>query len=143
MLGGDVKLKYWTSPVAYLRGAGRGAVTWSREDAGWDDVAAAYSKTDVKKNGGYLYADYNFKTRYNLGASYERFQDPDVRTVWNTSVGAFAGLALLEETTAFRLDWNRLTPGTPDRAPDVARGGRTPSPSASSTRWGPHKAHQF
>jgi hypothetical protein len=140
VIGGDVKLKYWTSPNAYVVVQGEG-LHLKREDAGWDEVAAAYTKDAVKKNGGYLYADYNFKIRYNLGASFERYQDPDV-DVWNQAIGVFAGLALMEETTAFRLDWNHLAPGT--------AAGVSPSPDAVNTvtlriiySMGPHKAHQF
>jgi hypothetical protein len=140
VLGGDVKAKLWTSPNAYVVVQGE-VLHLKREDAGWDEVAATYTKDTVKKNGGYAYADYNFKIRYNLGASYERFQDPDV-DVWNQSIGAFAGLALLEETTAFRLDWNHLMPGTPTGSPT--------SPDAVNNvtlriiySMGPHKAHQF
>jgi hypothetical protein len=140
VIGGDVKAKLWTSPVAYVVLQGE-ALHLKRNDAGWDEVAAAYTNTPVKKNGGYFYADYNFKIRYNLGASYERYQDLDA-DAWNQAIGAFAGLALLEETTAFRLDWSHLAPGTTS--------GASTSPDAVNTltmrviySMGPHKAHQF
>ena len=138
--GGDVKLKYWTSPNTYLLVQAE-ALNLNREDAGWDDVAAAYTKTTVKPSGGYLYADYNFNLRYNVGASYERFQEPTTDKTWDQAVGVFAGFALLEETTAFRIDWNLFTPGTP-------AGGTAPDAVNSVTMrviysMGPHKAHQF
>jgi hypothetical protein len=112
-----------------------------QENAGWDDVAVAYTKSTVKPAGGYLYADYNFKTRYNLGASFERFQEPTPDKTWDQAVGVFAGFALLEETTAFRIDWNVFMPGAPT-------GGTTPDAVNSVTlrviySMGPHKAHQF
>ena len=77
--------------------------------------------------------------------SVEGYQDPEAPNVDVTSVGAFAGLALMEETTAFRLDFKRSTrsgtgvPLVPDTADD---------PVQSLTlrvifSMGPHKAHQF
>ena len=138
--GGDAKLKLWTSPNAYLLVQGE-LLHLRRDDAGWDEVAAAYTRTAVRKTGGYLYADYNFRTRYNLGASYERFRDP-AEDATSQALGVYAGLALLEESTAFRIDWNRYQPGTP--------AGASASPDAVNTvtlraifSMGPHKAHQF
>jgi hypothetical protein len=140
VLGGDVKLKLWTSANAYLLVQGE-ALHLDRDDAGWDGSASAYTRTPVRKTGGYLFADYNFKTRYNAGASFERFEDVGA-DAWNQAVGAYVGLALLEETTAFRLDWNRYAPGAP--------AGGSISPEAVHTvtlraiySMGPHKAHQF
>jgi hypothetical protein len=141
VLGGDAKLKYWTSAVGYLLLQGE-VLSLDREEAGWDSVAAAYTQTSVKPFGGYVFADYNFKTRYNVGVSYERFQQPTADKTWDQAFGAFAGLALMEETTAFRIDWNHFTPGTPE--------GVSEAPAAVNTvtlrviySMGPHKAHQF
>jgi hypothetical protein len=96
----------------------------------------------VRPLGGYLYADCNFSPRYDAGLSYERYQQPTLEKTWDQSVGAFAGLALMEETTSFRLEWNRLLPGTP--------AGAAASPKTTDTvtlrviySMGPHKAHQF
>jgi hypothetical protein len=140
VLGGDAKLKLWMSANAYVLVQGE-LLHLDREDAGWDGTAAAYTHATTRTSGGYLYADYNFRTRYNLGASYERFGDPYVDAT-NQAVGAFAGLALLEETTAFRADFVHAMPGTP--------AGTTVTPDAVNTvtvrviySMGPHKAHQF
>jgi hypothetical protein len=101
----------------------------------------AYTTSSVRPTGGYLYADYNWNTRYNAGVSYERFQDPADTGISHASWGLFAGLALLEETTAFRLDWKRLMPGAPAGDPDPD------AVNAVTLRviysMGPHKAHQF
>ena len=140
VLGGDAKLKYWTSASAYLLVQAE-AVSLDREVAGWDSTAAAYASSSATPFGGYLFADYNWSTRYDAGASYERWQDPTPEQTWNQSFGAFAGLALMEETTVFRLDWRYTQPGTPDGAPE-------PDPFHTVTlrvlfSMGPHKAHQF
>jgi hypothetical protein len=140
VVGGDVKLKLWTSANAYLLVQGE-ALGLDREVVAWDSTLAAYAKSSVRPFGGYLYADYNFKIRYNVGASYERFQQPTPDKTWDSAVGAFVGLALLEETTAFRLDWSHFMPGT---AP-----GATEPPALNTVTlriiysMGPHKAHQF
>jgi hypothetical protein len=135
------KLKLWTTATSYLLVQGE-VLKLDREEAGWDSVAAAYTKTTLRPLGGYLYADYNFGPRYDAGLSYERFQQATPDRTWDQAVGAFAGLALMEETTSFRLEWSRLMPGTPP--------GETNAPKAVDTvsirviySMGPHKAHQF
>lgn len=141
VIGGDVKLKYWTSANAYLLVQGE-VLSLDREDAAWEPVSLTYARTAVKPAGGYVYADYNFDTRYNAGASYERFQRPDDGETTDQTFGLFAGLALLEESTAFHVDWNRFMPGTPSGA-----AGAPPSENTVTLRviysMGPHKAHQF
>jgi hypothetical protein len=141
VIGGDAKLKLWRGPQAYVVLQGE-VVRLDREEAGWDEAAATYTTAHVKPIGGYLYADYNWKTRYNAGASYERWQQPTEDKIWDQSFRVFAGLALLEETTAFRIDWEHAQPGTPE--------GESESPDAVNTitlrviySMGPHKAHQF
>ncbi len=138
--GGDVKAKLWNGPRAYLTLQGE-VLSLDREDAGWDSVAAGYTTTHVKPMGGYLFADYNWDARYNLGAGFERWQRADSEKTWDQSFRVFAGLALMEETTAFRLDFERLVPGASLAEPD---------PEAVNTltlrvifSMGPHKAHQF
>jgi hypothetical protein len=141
VLGADAKLKLWTSDNAYLLLQGE-ALHLKREDAGWDPATLSYTKTEVTPTGGYAYADYNFNIRYNLGAGFERFQDSTPDETWNTAFKVFAGYSLLEETTAFRLDWDHFSPGTPtgflEAPPDV---------NTVTLRvifsMGPHKAHQF
>jgi hypothetical protein len=131
--GVDAKAKLWTSPRAYLVLQAE-ALRLDREEATWSPEEG-YAHAGVTPAGGYLYADYNFKIRYNLGASYERYQEPTPEEPWSEAVGAFAGYSLLEETTAFRADVVRFLPAGGD----------------ASTRFtlrvvysmGPHKAHTF
>jgi hypothetical protein len=138
--GGDLKAKLWNSERSYLVVQGE-LVGLDREDAGWDAILGDYIRSSVKPFGGYVYADYNWDVRYNVGASYERYQQPTADKTWDQAMGVFAGFALLEETTAFRLSWERLSPGTPPGGPD---------PEDVHTlilrviySMGPHKAHQF
>ena len=133
--GADVKAKLWTGPRAYLVLQAEG-LQLDREDAGWDPVPLATRKTAVTPMGGYVYADYNWATRYNVGASYEGFQRTTANQEWDQSVGAFAGFSLLEETTAFRADWRRIHSRRRRRR-------RTNSRLRVIFSMGPHKAHQF
>lgn len=140
LFGADAKAKLWNSPMSYLVLQGE-FVSLEREDAGWDETAAAYTSESVTPAGAYLYADYNFRTRYNVGASFERWQTADAEKDWNQSFGVFAGLALMEETTAFRVGWEHFQAATP-------AGGEAPDAVHTFTLrviWsmGPHKAHQF
>jgi hypothetical protein len=140
VLGGDLKVKLWTGPRSYLLLQSE-VLRLDREDAGWEE-GAGYTRTSTTPAGGYLFADYNWDTRYNAGVSYERYQRPDSDETWDAAFGVFAGLALMEETTAFRIGWERFQPG---RLP-----GATEDPEATNQvtlrvifSMGPHKAHQF
>ena len=141
LIGADAKAKLWNSENSYLLLQGE-FVHLDRDLAGWDSLTAAYTLTRVSPAGACLFADYNFATRYNVGASYERWQQATVDRTWDQAFKAFAGFALLEETTAFRLDWDHDMPGSPPGAPST--------PDAIDTvtmrvifSMGPHKAHQF
>jgi hypothetical protein len=133
VLGADAKAKIWTSPRAYLLLQGE-VLALDREIASWTPDGG-YRVSSVTPAGGYVFADYNFALRYNVGGSFERFQaplagEPDVQTL-----GAFAGFALMEETTSLRLDWRRTS--AQDRDPFQTLTFRV------VYSMGPHKAHQF
>jgi hypothetical protein len=140
VLGADAKAKLWRSASSYLLLQGE-YLALDREDAAWDSTSAAYTSTRTRPSGGYLYADWNFSPRTNAGVGYERWQGAGPGGLWNTGLRAFAGLSLMEETTSFRIDVERVLPGTPGGAP-------TPDPIHTVTirvvySMGPHKAHQF
>lgn len=141
VIGGDAKFKLWTGAFSYLILQGE-VLHLDRDDAGWDPTTVAYTTAKAKATGGYFYADYNFKIRYNLGAGFERYQDSTPDKTSNTAFKVFAGYSLLEETTAFRLDWDHFSPGTPTGV-TVA----LPDVNTVTMRvifsMGPHKAHQF
>jgi hypothetical protein len=141
LLGGDAKLKLWTGDTSNLLVQGE-VLRLARDEAGWDSTAIAYTTRRITPTGGYLFANYTWRTRWNAGMSYERYRTTDVLPVTNQAVGAFAGLALMEETTLFRLSVERLLPGR-------AAGGASSPSSVNTVRlgviysMGPHKAHQF
>lgn len=138
VVGFDAKAKLWRSERSYVVLQAE-ALKQTREDAGWD--GAAYTTDEVAPWGWYAFADWNLDPRWNLGASYERWQQDAADPGWNRATGLFAGFALMEETTALRMDWRHeqaaALPGEDD-------------PSAIDTvtlrviwSMGPHKAHQF
>jgi hypothetical protein len=136
-----VKAKLWRSSNSYLILQGE-LFHLERDDAGWDEPTSSYTRTTVSPTGGYVYADYNFGIRYNFGGGYERYQQPTVDEVSDQAYKLWLGYALMEETTAFRFDWDHFSPG---RDP-----GATEDPPSVNTytlrvifSMGPHKAHQF
>ncbi len=135
------KLKLWTAENSYLLVQAE-FLRLDQEDAAWDSSAAAWAVTHSRPAGGYVYADYNFNPRFDAGFSYERYGRPTDPSVHDQAFGAFVGCSLMEETTSFRLDWNRFLPGTSSGDPV--------DPPAVNTltlrvvfSMGPHKAHQF
>ncbi len=136
VVGGDLKGKFWTNANAYLLVQGE-FLALHRETTDW--AANRYTLRDQDRNGFYLFADYNWAQRYNAGASFESFQDV-IKGRDQHAFGAFAGLALMEETTAFRLDYRHTQPAD--------QPGFTPDAIQQLTlrvifSMGPHKAHQF
>ena len=139
--GGDVKAKLWTSLRSYLVLQGE-VLGEDLERAGWDEATGAYVAERVRPWGGYAYADYGFNERYNAGGLVERYQRAEPDEPWDTACKLFVGFALMEETTAFRLDWDHYRPGRP--------AGAAIDPPAVNTvtlrvifSLGPHKAHRF
>lgn len=141
LVGGDAKLKLWTSSSTSLVVQAELLHT-SRDVAGWDSLQAAYSRARVSATGGYAFANLTWNSRYNAGFSYERFQTPDGVHSTDQAFGAFAGLALMEETTWFRLSYEHRLPGRASGEPE--------SPAAIRSlrlgvifSMGPHKPHRF
>ena len=131
--GIDAKAKLWTSSQAYVVIQGEG-LHLERDEANWDP-AAGYVLDTVNPTGGYLYADYNFGIRYNIGAMVEAFEEPTPDKPLTHAYSAFLGYSLLEETTAFRLDWRHVEPEDGESINTVTL--------RALFSLGPHKAHQF
>lgn len=140
--GADLKVKLWTGANAYVLAQGE-YLLLHRDDAGWDGPVAAYTRSKTHVGGGYLFVDYNWARRYNLGGSIESFRRSEASRDEQSSFGLFGGLALMEESTAFRLDWRRVVPPT-DSTPFAVS---PPAENHLTLRviysMGPHKAHQF
>ncbi|MBL0061060.1 MAG: hypothetical protein IPP40_06120 [bacterium] len=134
IMGVDAKAKLRFSPQRVLVLQGE-ALTLDREDATVDEESGAVSTSHVRPIGGYLFADYSIKKRYNIGARMERYQRPDADKAWDQSFGVFAGLALMEETTLFRVNWDHFSPDAEDAVNTFTL--------QVIFSMGPHKPHQF
>jgi len=130
----DAKLKLWPNPVNNLVLQSE-LLALQREQAESDSGAEQTTKSTIHAAGGYIMADYTMRKRYNAGLKYERFQRPEEDHPWDQSADLFAGLALMEETTLFRVVWNRFFP-------DDADAFNTFTLQAVFS-MGPHKPHQF
>ncbi|MCC6477281.1 hypothetical protein IT157_09535 [bacterium] len=125
ILGLDAKAKLWFTPLNVLVLQGE-VLSLRRETSASSDITAT---------GGYLFADYTMKKRYNLGARYEQYQRAEEEKPWDSSVGAFAGLSLMEETTLFRVNWDHFMPDGADAVNTITL--------QLVFSMGPHKPHQF
>jgi hypothetical protein len=137
LYGADAKLKWWFNARDFLMLQAE-VLGMDREDPTVDDQGNV-TVNHMKPFGGYIFGDYTFRKLYNAGLKYERFQRPEQDAngdkPWDASVGAWTGLSLLEETTLFRLNWDRFLP----------KDAQAYNTFTLQALWsmGPHKAHQF
>jgi uncharacterized protein YfiM (DUF2279 family) len=133
VIGLDAKAKLWRTPEAYF--LLQGETLWlDRPEVTWE-TGASYATSPVDAFGGYVYCDYNWARRYNAGVGFERFADPAPGAGRSNGFRAFTGLALFEETTVFRLDWERFDPPGSDPVNTTTL--------RAIFALGPHKAHTF
>jgi hypothetical protein len=134
-IGGlDVKAKLWLSPLNSLVLQGE-AFALDRQSATVDSLSGEIAKSHLRPAGGYLFADYTWHKRWEGGMTYERYQRLEPDKPWDQAYGAFLGFALMEETTLFRLQWNRFVPDGGDAC--------TTYTFQLVFSMGPHKPHQF
>jgi hypothetical protein len=138
ILGIDAKAKLWFSPLDVLVLQAE-FLALDRELASEDSVRGEVSREHTRPVGGYFFADYLRKKRYEAGIKYERYQEPDLEgsgeEPWDQSAGLFAGFALMEETTLFRLNWDRFIPDQGSAFDTYT--------FQIMVSMGPHQAHQF
>lgn len=132
--GADAKAKLWSGPRSHLLLQGE-LLRLDREHAHEHEGGTEVHR--LRPWGGYVFADYAFDTRVDAGLSYERWQRPEEDRTWDQAFGVFAGLALMEETTSFRLGWEHFRPGADG---DAAVNTVTLRVIYS---MGPHRAHRF
>jgi hypothetical protein len=102
-------------------------------------VAAAPSFQDITTSGVYLYADYQFNKIYSIGGRLDWSQSPYSADDKAAGFALFAGFYPVEETTAFRLEYERKSLDIPGSSP------ATINTIALQFMFsmGPHKAHPF
>ncbi len=134
IVGFDAKAKLWFTPQRVLVLQSE-LLSLDYENAVTDDESGEALISHTRPVGGYLFADYTIKKRYDFGARIERYQELDAEKKWNQSVGVFAGLALMEETTMFRINWDHFTPYEGENVNTYTL--------QLVFSMGPHKPHQF
>ncbi|MGA2506552.1 MAG: hypothetical protein ABSF80_03655 [Chitinispirillaceae bacterium] len=129
VFGVDAKAKMALSPLLAITVAGEGIY----KAADLPDSSGAVRRDD--RYGFYGYANAQYRTRYNGGVLYERYQNPADMTKSDWAIKPFIGFAVLEESTLVRLSYERFTPaaGRADNTVEVQL----------LFSMGPHKAHQF
>jgi hypothetical protein len=90
---------------------------------------------DQTRMGFYAMADFRFRAHYNAGALYEQYQTRDDEEMTDRAIKAFAGFALLEESTLLRVFYEHFLP---DGGDAVNRLG-----AQLVFSMGPHKPHRF
>lgn len=141
VFGADAKAKLFRNNTSYIVVQAE-FLRQMLDVAGWDSTAAAYTTQRINSDGGYFYADYNFNLRYNFGGGYERYRRPVADGPSDQAFKVWAGLSLMEETTAFRVDWDHYIPGNPGEVGPGSDPINTVTLRAIFS-MGPHKAHQF
>lgn len=97
--------------------------------------AEALYREDAETRMGLLgFCEYRFRTRWSGGMLYERWE-PDGRGTADQAFRAFAGFAVLEESTSLRLAYERFLPEGGDAADTVIL--------QLLFGMGPHKPHRF
>lgn len=134
LIGADLKAKLKTSALNTLVLQGE-LLSIQREQSVLEPQSDTAPKESVNAVGGYVFADYQLRKRYNAGCKYERYQLPEADKPWEQALGVFAGVALFEETTLFRLNWDRAMPDAGDAVNTVTL--------QAVFSMGPHKPHQF
>jgi hypothetical protein len=101
--------------------------------------ASTSSLGTVTSSGAYIYGDYQFQKIYSLGVRLDWSQAPYSADDRATGFSIFAGFYPVEETTAFRLEYQRQSLNTPGAGSTVVN----TIGLQFMFSMGPHKAHPF
>jgi hypothetical protein len=97
------------------------------------------AEKSILSSGGYLYADYQFMKSYSVGARIDYTEAPYSASDRQAGVALFIGFYPVEETTAFRLQYQHTRHEIPGTEPlDVNM-----VALQFLFSMGPHKAHPF
>ena len=133
LAGGDLKVKFWLPGNSQLVLQGEGAFRRSHEmDSAGIDPAAAVQRGQY---GFYAFADVKFANRWNAGVLYDQAERKTEARETDRTVTAFAGFAVMEESTLIRLAYDIFLPGDGDASHGAAL--------QFLFSMGPHKPHQF
>ena len=130
LLGADAKAKFYLPGSSQLTLQAEGAF---RKSHATDTLTGTVPSES--RNGFYAFADYRYQTQYNGGVLVEQWQREGASSRTDRSVKVFAGYAVLEESTLFRVAYEHFLPD----------GGSAVNTVSAQLLFsmGPHKAHQF
>jgi hypothetical protein len=130
LVGGDLKLKFWLPANSQLVLQAEGAFRRSHAT----DSAFLFP-VQRGQFGGYAFADYRFAIRWNAGALYDQAERRTPEREIDRTVTAFAGFAVMEESTLIRIAYDLFLPDGGDASHGAA--------VQFLFSMGPHKPHQF
>jgi hypothetical protein len=129
--GADIKTRIPFSALTNL--TLQGEYFYNNSDVIVDTTTGSFNVPG--RQGFYAFADLKFWQRCNAGVIYDQYQPPENKDFTNRAIKFFAGYALLEETTLFRLAYEQFMP---EGSPVV----HTYTFQVLFS-MGPHKPHQF
>jgi hypothetical protein len=130
LAGADVKAKFYLGGASQLTLQAEGVLRHSHLA---DTAAGTFAAED--RSGFYGFCDYRWHTQWNGGFLYEQWQREGAADATDRAFRAFAGYAVLEESTLLRLAYERFLPDGGDPVNTVSL--------QLLFSMGPHKAHQF
>jgi len=127
--GADMKARFYLPASSHLTLQGE-AVIRRFHTAGEEE------EPEIElRSGFYAFADYRFRTRFNAGALYERWEGEEDPENADRAFRLYAGYAVLEESTVLRLAYERHLPAGGEAVNSVA--------VQLLFSMGPHKPHRF
>jgi hypothetical protein len=134
----DFKYKWKPDSYTALVLQGEGLLN-SRSVSRGKDTKGNLIRTEVTTGGFYVYGDYQFKKVFSLGARYDWSQSPYSKDDKAEGFAIFVGFYPVEETTAFRLQYEH----TKTERPGIASLAVNTISLQFMFSMGPHKAHPF
>ena len=136
----NLDIKYKWKPDAYTALTIQGEALLNIRDVALPPGGIGSAKIVSRTTSGmYVYGDYQFQKMYSIGARMDWAQSPYSVSDRAAGYAVFAGFYPVEETTAFRLEYEQL------RLTPAAGGAKTVRNIALQFLFsmGPHKAHPF
>ena len=140
LYGADVKAKFYLPGASQLtvqaEGAYRRFQAYRASSA--NPIAVDFPDSVIVQDhraGFVAFADYRYHTQWNGGLLYEQWEPDGQPSATDRAIRAFAGYAVLEESTLIRLMYEHFLPDGADAVDAVSL--------QLLFSMGPHKAHQF
>ncbi len=131
---GNVEFKYKWKPDAYTSWTIQGEAIVNRRS-----VASGAGATAITTSGWYVMADRQFQKVFSLGGRFDGSESPYAATDRAWGGALWFGFYPVEETLAFRLEWQHVI----TESPVAPRTGVNVVSLQMTFSLGPHRAHPF